>query len=131
MNPDRRRQQVCVSLLSTYFHRMLLILDCDGHVIWYRRKTDTKARTLAQLAFNGHRAAELRHDLFHDDESQTSPTSSIFRRVERVENVTHNFRSHSGSTVDEIDDDSLCFAVPSRERGANLNLAAFRHRVQT
>ena len=34
------------------------------------------------------------------------------------------------SAVDEIDDDSLCFAGRAFERGANLNLPARRHRIQ-
>src|SRR5690349_8513855 len=118
-------------MLGTYFQLVLLIFDHDGHIVRYGRETDAKARPFAQLAFHGYRAAELRHDLFDDDQSETSSASAIFRCVERIENVTQYFRRHSGSTVDEVDDDSLRFAVPARERSANLNLAAFRHRVQT
>src|ERR1044071_3618925 len=109
---------------------MLLLLHDDRHIIRYRGKSQTKARALSQIALDFNRAAELSYDLIDDHQPQSRALSSIFRRVEWIEDVTHDLGSHSGSGVSKIDDDALCFAVLSFERRANANLATFRHGVE-
>src|ERR1041384_2597378 len=109
---------------------MLLLLEGERHIIRYRRKSQTKARASSQIALDFNCAAELGYDLIDDHQPQSRALSSIFRRVERIEDVTHDLWSHAGSGVSEIDDDALCFAVPAFERRANANLATFRNAAE-
>src|SRR5262249_3752594 len=124
-----RRQQECVSSHAKLQLR-LMILNHDRHVTRYRGESQTEASSVPQLTRNFDPASMLGDDLTHDDQSKSRAMSAIFRRVERIEDVTHHLGSHSRSGIDEINEDALRPAGFAFERGVNLNLAAARHRVE-
>src|SRR6185295_9420930 len=118
-------------LMNTYFQLRFMIVKNYWHVIRNRRERQTKARAFSQLALNFNSAAVLGNDLTDDHQAETRAVSSIFRRVKRIKNVTHHFGSHSRSGIDEINEDVLWLAMITLDRGANLNFAAFGHRIET
>src|ERR1043165_782309 len=116
--------------MNTYFQLRFMFFNNDWHVIRNRRERQTKARAFSQLTLNFNFAAVLRNDLADDHQTEARAVTAIFCRVKRIEDVTHHFGSHPHSSVDEIDDDVLWLAVIILDRGLNLDLATFRHRIE-
>src|SRR6185369_13323645 len=128
MNPDHRRLQEYVS--SHQAHLLFGVINAHRYIVRNCRESQTEACAFSQLTLNFHCAAELGYDLLHDHKSKSSSMSSIFRRVKRIEDVTHHFRSHSRSGVRKIHEDALRFAGLAFNAGSNLNLSTIRHRIE-
>src|SRR6185295_7028717 len=95
------------------------------------RKCETKASAFPDLTFNFDSPSVLRNDLTDNHETKPRAMTAIFRRVKRIKNVTHHFRRHSESGIDEINRHSLRFPGFAFRRSMNLNLTTVRHRIKT